>query len=305
MLAWCATAMDHKGRPGASYPGASQFGAFGGLTCFLIGELSRDAIFECQRRRHHYGTTGCRMHLDVRAKFSGGAQLYTRDPRHHDVMPTRVDEIIMGDIAQTSDDEVDISIEVVAHAPIERIDVLNGADVVSTIRGYDEADLGNRVRVIWQGAEYRGRGRQTYWRGRAQFDGSQIIQMDKINAWNHEHSIEVIGDNVVAFDTITTGNFGGFDVWLGNGAGGVLNVETDLVSGSIKLDDIGLEDHVMEAGGLERRIRVYRLPEKQDQSSISTMVSLPLKPSGDNQIWIRVTTEDGYNAWSSPMFIYR
>ena len=24
----------HKGRPGASYPGASMFGAYGGLTCF-------------------------------------------------------------------------------------------------------------------------------------------------------------------------------------------------------------------------------------------------------------------------------
>jgi hypothetical protein len=32
--------------------------------------------------------------------------------------------------------------------------------------------------------------------------------MDKINAWNHEHPIEVVGDNVVSFDTITTGNFG-------------------------------------------------------------------------------------------------
>ena len=31
---------DHKGRPGASYPGASTFGAYGGLTCFLAEELT-------------------------------------------------------------------------------------------------------------------------------------------------------------------------------------------------------------------------------------------------------------------------
>ena len=59
----------HKGRPGASYPGASSFGAYGGLTCFLTNELTRDSLFDCQRRRHHYGTTGTRMHLDVRARF--------------------------------------------------------------------------------------------------------------------------------------------------------------------------------------------------------------------------------------------
>ena len=57
----------HKGRPGASYPGTSGFHAYGGLTCFIAPELTRDAIFECLRRRHHYGTTGNRLHLDVRA----------------------------------------------------------------------------------------------------------------------------------------------------------------------------------------------------------------------------------------------
>ncbi|MGI9425155.1 MAG: DUF3604 domain-containing protein, partial [Hyphomicrobiaceae bacterium] len=39
----------HKGRPGASYPGSSTFGAYGGLTCFLCDSLDRDAIFEAMR----------------------------------------------------------------------------------------------------------------------------------------------------------------------------------------------------------------------------------------------------------------
>ena len=37
----------HKGRPGASYPGAGWFGAIGGLTCFLMPELTRAALLEC------------------------------------------------------------------------------------------------------------------------------------------------------------------------------------------------------------------------------------------------------------------
>ena len=36
---------DHKGRPGASYPGALTFGAYGGLTCFLVERNDRDSIF--------------------------------------------------------------------------------------------------------------------------------------------------------------------------------------------------------------------------------------------------------------------
>ena len=49
---------DHKGRPGATRPGASSFGAIGGLTCYFMPELSRDAVFEALHRRRHYGTTG-------------------------------------------------------------------------------------------------------------------------------------------------------------------------------------------------------------------------------------------------------
>ncbi len=38
---------DHKGRPGATRPGASTFGAIGGLSCYFMPELTRDA---CSRR---------------------------------------------------------------------------------------------------------------------------------------------------------------------------------------------------------------------------------------------------------------
>ena len=57
---------DHKGRPGATRPGASTFGAIGGLTCYFMPELTRDALFEALRQRRHYGTTGTRLFIDLR-----------------------------------------------------------------------------------------------------------------------------------------------------------------------------------------------------------------------------------------------
>ena len=60
---------DHKGRPGATRPGASTFGAVGGLTCYFMPELTRDALFEALRTRRHYGTTGPRIFLDLHATF--------------------------------------------------------------------------------------------------------------------------------------------------------------------------------------------------------------------------------------------
>ncbi|MGI9385874.1 MAG: DUF3604 domain-containing protein, partial [Methyloligellaceae bacterium] len=128
----------HKGRPGASPPGAANFGAYGGLTCFLAPALTRDAIFECLRRRHHYGTTGNRMHLDVRAEFASPATLFHRDPHHFETEGETVQEVVMGDIVQTRDNELTLSIDVTAAAAIARIDVMNNADCMTTLRCYEE-----------------------------------------------------------------------------------------------------------------------------------------------------------------------
>src|SRR5207245_6640650 len=70
----------HKGRHGASHPGASLFGAYGGLTCLLAPEFSRKGLFEAMRRRHHYATTGSRMILDTRVAFHRDAERFDQAP---------------------------------------------------------------------------------------------------------------------------------------------------------------------------------------------------------------------------------
>jgi len=55
----------HKCRPGASYPGAGEFGSLGGLTCLLTDRLDRESIYAALRDRHCYATTGNRPLLSV------------------------------------------------------------------------------------------------------------------------------------------------------------------------------------------------------------------------------------------------
>ena len=296
----------HKGRPGASYPGASMFGAYGGLTCFYAKELTRDGIFECLRKRHHYGTTGTRLHLDVRATLPTGGQLFDEDPKAFpDTSSQSATEVMMGDIIQTSDDSVTLKVEVSAQNPIERIEIRNGMETLKTVRGFEESDLGERIRVVWSGAEYRGRGRETNWKGRVGFGGAQIQRMEKINAWNHERKLEQYNGDTVVFDAITTGNFGGFDAWLEKSDGATIDVSTNLGVMTVPLSDIGMEDVTMDAGGLERKIRVFRLPEENPHRTITTELEIPLNGTGDNPLWVCVTTEDGFQAWSSPIYAFK
>src|SRR5690606_8742213 len=172
----------HKGRPGADFPGASFFGATGGLTCYLAPRLDRDAIFEALRRRHHYGTTGNRMLLSVEAQLPRPGTLYLRDPAVFENPETReVDRVIMGDIAAVGGDEVVLEVEAVGSRPIERIDIFDGVELIETVRPYTPDDLGPRIRVIWEGAEYRGRARTTVWDGALTITDNQIRRAKVIN----------------------------------------------------------------------------------------------------------------------------
>ena len=143
------------------------------------------------------------------------------------------------------------------------------------------------------------------WNGQAVFKGAKITRMEKINAWNHERLLEARGDDTIAFEAITTGNFGGFDVWLENWEGASLDLVTDQGTLNVPLSRVGLEDTAVACGGLEKQLKVFRLPDESLAKELRASLEVPLHANGDNQLWVCVTTEDGFQAWSSPIFVFK
>ncbi|MEA2851563.1 MAG: hypothetical protein QOE02_1582, partial [Rhodospirillaceae bacterium] len=295
----------HKGRHGASHPGASLFGAYGGLSCLLASDLSRAGLFDALRRRHHYATTGCRMVLETRAQFDNDARLYGDDPNLGTVPSMSSRQAMMGDILQSSDKTLAFSIEAHASAPIERLEIRNGLEVLETWRPYDDAALGRRIRVIWEGSEYRGRGRQTIWDGGCTLDGNSFERIAPINMWNLDKKIEQTGPGTLAWTALTTGGFGGFDAWLADPRSGRLRIDTALVKCDIAVADIGRDDLVFDAGGIKRRIRIFRLPEENTHRRVKLSRRIALKDKGDNALYVCLTQEDGHLIWSSPIYVFR
>ncbi|MBI4182760.1 MAG: DUF3604 domain-containing protein [Proteobacteria bacterium] len=293
----------HKGRPGASYAGAGEFGAIGGLTCLLMPELSRAAVFECLRRRHHYGTTGARLILDVRARFDRPAALFDRNPALPGACSRPVGEAMMGDILRTEDGEAALAVDLVGSAPIERVELRNGGETLEVVRPFGEAQLGRRVRVIWEGAEYRGRGRQTTWDGRASLIGNRILRASPVNFLNAEKRLAVEGPTALSWRSVTTGNLAGFDLWLEEPRAGELVIATPHASVRLAVEEIGIEDRVFEAGGLGRRLRVFRLPEENAAHALRIERRLRLRAGADNALYVALTQEDGHRAWSSPIYL--
>ena len=295
---------DHKGRPGATMPGASTFGAIGGLSCYFMPELSRDALFEALRKRRHYGTTGTRLFLDVRGKFDQDVTGFSEDPKLGPAKEFPVREAMMGDIIRPKTVPMKVAVEVIGTAPLERVDVLHGTHVVQSERPFTASDLGRRVRLLWQGAEYRGRGRETIWQGKLEVIGNWVDHFAAVNFLNPERRVQEITPGVTfAWTSVTTGNLAGIDLWLKEIRIGKLRIETNIVSGEVDLGQLNEATIVFDGGGLGRKLSVYRLPERDWSRRLTFDHRVTFKGGSDLPIYVRVTQADGHQGWSSPVYL--
>lgn len=295
----------HKGRPGASHPGATSFGSYGGLTCMLAQELSRSGIMDALKSRHHYGTTGCRMYLKTGVIFDTPAKKFFEDPNLGPTSSELVFEAIMGDILSCDDKEITFNVEAYGSAPIERIEIRNGLEVLETYRPFDRASLGNRIRVVWEGSEYRGRGRETYWDGSAELSDNSFVKVTPINHYNISKTFKHEAPGLISWQAITTGGFGGFEAILQDVENGVLRIDTALIKEEVQVRQIGLEDLIFENGGINRRMRIFRLPDENSNKLVRVKRKLPLDNLRDNAFYVCIVQEDGHYIWSSPTYIFR
>src|SRR5262249_45480585 len=295
---------DHKGRPGATKPGASTFGAIGGLTCYFMPELTRDALFEALRGRRHYGTTGTRLFLDLCATFERPVTGFSEDPQLARGKEFAVREASMGDIIRPGSVPMRLAVEVIGTAPIERLDVLHGVNVMQTARPFMAADLGRRVRVTWQGAEDRGRGRETMWQGKLTLANNCFARFAPVNFLNPERKVEeTSAGTALTWTSVTTGNLAGIDLWLETSRRGTLALDTNVVSGEVDLTTLADGTVTFDGGGLGRRISVYRLPEQHWSRHLAVDHVVTFPGGADLPVYVRVTQSDGHQAWSSPIYL--
>jgi len=299
----------HKGRPGASYPGRIVFPALGGLTCFLASELNRDAIFEALHRRHHYATTGHRPYLDVRVESDLELQIFKRDPA---VFGTEVEiesskHAVMGDIVQVDDScqSVEFTVNIRGTAPTERVDLFDGTQLIETFRPYQSLPDSRRIRLAWSGARYRGRGRNQAWEGKVVLIDNEALSMAPINYWNMDVLPEMESSTVIPFIGITGGTRQALDIFLKNPRSGKAVLETNIGRAEFEVASLGDEWESVCLGGMDLALHAQRLPETMIPEPVSLRRTISVPNQGDARIYVRVTQEDGHQAWSSPIYIFK
>lgn len=276
----CANSDGHKGRPGASFPGRSIFGSFGGLTCVLSKKLDRENIAEAMKQRHFYATTGNRPIIDLQLLYNG-------------------DKVIMGDIINYVDNKAELIINLMGSAPIYSVDVYNGKEKITTV--YPSEDLGNRIKIMWSGAERRGRARKVEWNGSAKITGNNICSIIPINFWNPDKQ-PILFDNEIKWESITTGGGSGIIISLSEITGKIC-IETSQGNIECDIDELEISPKVWEFGGIKKQIEIVRLPDEMENNNCSFKIPIEINSESDNPIYIRVNQEDGHIAWTSPVYI--
>ena len=165
--------------------------------------------------------------------------------------------------------------------------------------------MGRRIRVLWEGSEYRGRGRETIWDGNAELTGNIFDNLIAVNRYNPDKRFEQTAPGRVEWEALTTGGFGGFDAVLADPDVGILKIDTALVKEEIAIKDIGRDELVFANGGINRRIRIFRLPDENPHYSATVERRIELVDDRDNALYVRITHEDGHFVWSSPIYIFR
>jgi len=291
--------MAHDGRFEKSVEVHSAWGTFEWLVqdAFKSGyrELTRGALIDCINSRHHYATNGGhsgRVLMELNVSFDQPGTIYQDDPAlFADSQGTVSSQAMMGDIVHLPAGDLQLTLNVTAASPIRSIDLFNGLDHMECHHPFTEDELGNRIGVAWEGAEYRGRFRSVPWDGSARFNKTRITSARAINFFNRDKTLDHSNSAELTWQSVTTGNFAGFIVTLQDAMSGSIELDTPLIKETIALDKIGLDDTVLDASAtLPRAIRLFRLPDENPHTSVNFERRLSPVGGRDNPYYVRVAT---------------
>lgn len=293
-VGFVASSDDAFGKLGDSPPGGSGlFTVHGGLTCVYTHRLDRTALWEAFKARRVYATTGERIQMRFRANDHWMGE---------EIRPER---------------PVTFSLQTSGTAPIERVEIYRGTELVKT-HIPDHTLARDQIRIVWRGAASRERARQTLWQGEARVAGNRVTG---IAPYRLDQPLEQVSlaKEVINFSTVTAGDEDGVIATLAAGGRGELQVRLRAGSRN-QFGELGEDAQAMtlsvplanlpDAGvtrtipGVDRSVTV--LPVRSGLPSQVNLEWTEAEPrSGTSAYWVKVMQSDGGTAWSSPIFVSR
>ena len=84
---------------------------------------------------------------------------------------------------------------------------------------------------------------------------------------------------------------------------GRLVIETEQGAAECELSEIGLNPLGWKFGGLNKKLEIYRIPDRRSASPLEIDHVIEGLHGGDNPLYVCIHQEDGHIAWSSPIYL--
>lgn len=277
---------DHTGRPGTSRPtNGGMFGVRGGLLGTFAPELQRRSIWDAIRGRHTFASTGARVIVHMTA-----------------------DGHPMGDIFKSLNPP-SLNVQVAGTAPLEKVEVLRGTEVVYSHPLVESASgLPRKIRVGWRGARVKDRTRRLRWDGSLRVENGQIYAA---TGWAFDEPTEGIvewNEHNVRWVSQTSGDWDGVALEIVGDAETTLHFSSAPATFSVRLDELADGNEVVRPGttGVASEVRLSQDCEERAPLDAAFTFQDPEPLRQDlTPYFVRVTQYDGEMAWCSPMFVER
>jgi hypothetical protein len=269
----------HKGRPGASYPGAGVFGTLGGLTCVLSKHRDRGGFWEALKRRRCYGTTGQRIVVETELNgYPPGAEVKAERAR--------------------------IGARVVGTSPLVAVELLRGTEVIRGV--YPGAQGSPDVLLLrFGGAKVKGRARMVPWEGRVTVSGNTYAAFTMHGIYSPIYGITDQGERELGFSCVTTGNLVNLELAFRDGLTGRLAFASNVTHFERELDALDREPTTLFDAPLDQRVEALVLARESLPLELETEFEVEIDHTEEAPYFLRITQLDEGKAWTSPFFVAR
>ncbi|GJC83875.1 hypothetical protein ColLi_06713 [Colletotrichum liriopes] len=188
-----ANSDEHRGRCGGGVPG--------GLTGVLAEKLERSEVAKALRSRRTFATTGERL---------------------VGLVSTRNGELQGDDVVARTGEAVELTYRFFGSSGFSSVEAWDASgrifhrDLQQEASEHAEESTPRKIRVKWGGARVYDRYREAVWQGSILVPGAVISRVQPFGGVsdNGEDFVKRISDSQVAFNTRTSGDFDGVDIFL-------------------------------------------------------------------------------------------
>jgi len=278
-VGFVANSDDHTCRPGLTYP-SDRFCARGGYVGAYASELTREALWEALWSRRCYATTGERIILRV-----------------------EVDGHLMGE-GFDGDAPPEVWVKVFGTAPLHEVEVKRGVETIyrhpfAKPRGEED----RLIKIEWSGVRVRSRQKRVDWTGGLHLDRGRIVSHSEFAFDYPDQVVRRASNRSLEWTSTTGGDPDGVILKLDAPDDAEILFHTKPVTFSFRVGDIGYEPMVIDAGGVNQRVKVSTISAGDLPRSLEfNYVDEESRP-GVNPYWVRVVQGDGAMAWSSPVYL--